>query len=201
MTYMTYTHPYTAPFSVHPYTLATDLHGDPRAEREQTYTVTYTTYTHPYLHVSPPLNRGRTGADMLKACAEFDCGALADGTYCEQHTYKKPPPTVTNYPTADGYDYRWRKLSERARKLQPFCSDCGTRDDLTGDHSPEAWARKADGKTIRLKDIDVVCRTCNIKRGAARGENVTRGEGATRSLRACTAGGEVSLSVPRGVSE
>ncbi len=135
---------------------------------------------------------------MMSACAEFDCGQLADGTYCETHTYRKPPPAVTNYPTADGYDYRWRKLSERARKLQPFCSDCGTRDDLTADHSPEAWARKEAGKTIRLKDIDVVCRTCNIKRGNVRGETPTWGVGATRPLHACTAEGEVSLSHPGG---
>jgi len=70
---------------------------------------------------------------------------------------------------ARGYGYQWRKLSLRARRAQPFCSDCGTEDDLTADHSPEAWIRHESGKSVRLVDIDVVCRRCNAERGAARG--------------------------------
>lgn len=72
-----------------------------------------------------------------------------------------------------GYDNRWAKLSKRARELQPFCSDCGRTDHLTGDHTVEAWKRWEAGKSIRLKDIDVVCRDCNSDRGAARGVDGT----------------------------
>lgn len=72
-----------------------------------------------------------------------------------------------------GYGYRWEKLSKRARELQPFCSDCGRTDTLTGDHSTEAWKRHDAGLPIRLKDIDVVCRQCNTDRGAARGIDAT----------------------------
>lgn len=68
-----------------------------------------------------------------------------------------------------GYTASWDRLSARARRLQPFCSDCGREDQLTADHSPEAWARQAAGKPIRLQDIDVVCRRCNAERGPARG--------------------------------
>ncbi len=67
-----------------------------------------------------------------------------------------------------GYDSRWDELSRRARKLQPFCSDCGATENLQADHSPEAWTRRAAGKAIRLKDIDVVCGPCNTERGQAR---------------------------------
>lgn len=74
-------------------------------------------------------------------------------------------------PRTRGYDATWDRLSLRARKLQPFCSDCGSVHDLTADHTPEAWARKARGQSIRLRDIDVVCRRCNAERGAARGES------------------------------
>lgn len=74
---------------------------------------------------------------------------------------------------ARGYDYQWRKLSLRARSQQPWCSDCGRPDDLTADHSAAAWKRKAEGKAIRLQDIDVVCVGCNATRGAARGSNAT----------------------------
>lgn len=72
-----------------------------------------------------------------------------------------------------GYDERWTRLSRRARALQPFCSDCGATDDLTADHSTTAWERRAAGKAIRLRDIDVVCRRCNGERGAARGVTAT----------------------------
>lgn len=67
-----------------------------------------------------------------------------------------------------GYGRTWELLSLRARKIQRYCSDCGVTDDLTADHSPEAWRRHAAGKVIRLVDIDVVCRRCNIARGPAR---------------------------------
>lgn len=70
---------------------------------------------------------------------------------------------------ARGYDTAWDALSARARRLQPFCSDCGSTDNLTVDHTPQAWARRAAGKPIRLDDVDVVCAACNVARGPARG--------------------------------
>lgn len=73
-----------------------------------------------------------------------------------------------------GYGYEWKRLSARSRRLQKFCIDCGSTEDLQADHSPEAWRRKAAGKPIRLQDIAVVCRTCNNKRGPARGPRATR---------------------------
>lgn len=111
------------------------------------------------------------------------CGELTHGNYCTNcnKTYErrrtrarqrtntpKPPPHKR------GYDYNWQKLSKRARLLQPWCSMCGTQNDLQADHTPEAWQRKAQGKPIRLQDIDVLCGDCNRKAGAARGEAVTR---------------------------
>ena len=48
------------------------------------------------------------------------------------------PTAGTRCPEHRGYDRRWRVLSERARKLQPWCSDCGATEDLQADHSPEA---------------------------------------------------------------
>ena len=101
---------------------------------------------------------------LLKVC--LVCGTVTDQPRCELHRPVAMPKTSS---TARGYDYAWAKLSKRARKLQPFCVDCGTTNDLTADHSPEAWDRKARGLIIRLQDISVVCRGCNSKRGAARG--------------------------------
>ncbi len=126
---------------------------------------------------------------MLKPCIE--CGELSDAARCPEHaTVKFVAPT-----TARGYGSAWQKLSARARRLQPFCSDCGATDDLTADHSPEAWERVAAGLPVRLADVDVVCRGCNSRRGRARpwGEGVPAGEydrRARQSLRL----------TPRGVS-
>ncbi len=68
-----------------------------------------------------------------------------------------------------GYDRAWRRLSRRARRLQPWCTDCGSPDDLTADHSPAAWDAHERGESITLDMVDVVCRRCNGSRGAARG--------------------------------
>lgn len=80
------------------------------------------------------------------------------------------PTASTRCTACRGYDSAWERLSQRARKLQPFCTDCGATENLQADHSPEAWARRAAGKAIRLKDIDVVCGPCNVARGQARPE-------------------------------
>lgn len=89
------------------------------------------------------------------------CGEPAERGRCPMHYVARPQ-------RLDGYDRAWRSLSLRARRLQPFCSDCGAVDDLSVDHSPEAWERKAAGLAIRLEDVDVVCRACNSARGQAR---------------------------------
>lgn len=99
---------------------------------------------------------------LLKACSE--CGEPSDQARCQQHRPTDDKPTAQ----ARGYDNAWNKLSARARRLQPFCSDCGATTDLQTDHSPEAWRRKAAGKPIRLADVTVVCGPCNRARGAAR---------------------------------
>lgn len=103
---------------------------------------------------------------MLSACAT--CGELTEGTYCEDH---RPKDTRGKNRRDSGYDAAWDRLSARARRLQPFCSVPGcTSTDLTVDHSPEAWERKAQGKPIRLCDVEVLCRSHNSIAGAARGQ-------------------------------
>lgn len=110
----------------------------------------------------------------LRPCIE--CGEPSETARCEAHQIPRrdKPGRGKHIHNARqrGYDGNWDKLSKRARQLQPFCSDCGTKDDLQADHTPEAWRRKAAGKSIRLRDIDVVCGPCNRKRGAARGEAI-----------------------------
>jgi 5-methylcytosine-specific restriction endonuclease McrA len=100
----------------------------------------------------------------------LDCGEPADGPRCPEHTVDTKPAAAQR-----GYDHAWTKLSKRARRLQPFCLDCGSTEDLQCDHTPEAWARKAAGKPIRLQDVQVLCGPCNRDAGAARGPQATRG--------------------------
>lgn len=99
----------------------------------------------------------------LRPC--LDCGEPTSATRCPACQPVDPSPS------SRGYTAAWRRLSARARKLSPFCEDCGRTDDLTVDHTPEAWARQAARKPIRLADVAVVCRSCNSRRGPARGPN------------------------------
>jgi hypothetical protein len=85
---------------------------------------------------------------LLKACS--DCGTPTDRARCPDC---QRPAAPKESATARGYDAAWERLSKRARRLQPFCSDCGTTEDLTTDHSEAAWKRKDAGKPIRLVDV------------------------------------------------
>lgn len=105
----------------------------------------------------------------LRCCVE--CGTPSPGPRCPEHTLDTKPTAAQR-----GYNNAWTRLSKRARRLQPFCTDCGSIEDLQCDHTPEAWQRKAAGKTIRLQDIAVRCGPCNRAAGAARGGAVTRGD-------------------------
>lgn len=107
----------------------------------------------------------------------IDCGEVTDDTRCPSCSTKHETARqrgrvqVKKSTTARGYTGAWKRLSERARQLQTFCSDCGATNDLQCDHTPAAWKRHEKGLPIRLKDIDVVCGPCNRKRGAARGKH------------------------------
>lgn len=112
---------------------------------------------------------------MLKPCAHETCGELSDSTYCDDHVPPRDDVFRRSKSRAgSGYDSAWDRLSVQARKLSPFCAWCNTTEDLTADHSPTAWKRKERGLPIRLQDIQVLCRSCNAKAGAARGGEVTR---------------------------
>lgn len=103
----------------------------------------------------------------LRPC--LDCGEPSTGPRCPDHTIDTKPPAASR-----GYDRPWRNLSNRARRLQPFCLHCGATTDLQCDHTPEAWTRKAAGKAVRLSDVRVLCGACNRAAGAARGPQTRR---------------------------
>lgn len=105
-----------------------------------------------------------------------DCGQVfdrddtqAECPECKPRRTSRPNHDWRGSSTARGYDQKWRKLSERARRLSPQCEDCGATGQLTTDHSAEAWRRREAGLVIRLRDVAVVCARCNAERGPARG--------------------------------
>lgn len=103
-------------------------------------------------------------SDLMKACVE--CGEVTNESRCPEHRYANP------------YDAAWRRLSRKARKLQPFCQLCGNTDELQLDHTPQAWDRWIAGKKIRLADVRVLCGPCNRDAGQAKpgaGRRKTRG--------------------------
>lgn len=111
---------------------------------------------------------------MTLTCC-VDCGEPSTSTRCPQHQTNRKGTAKSR-----GYDWTWAKLSKRARIMSPLCCDCGSTHDLQGDHSPEAWARKAAGKPLRLQDIAIRCGACNRAAGAARGNlgpNRTKDQG------------------------
>ena len=107
------------------------------------------------------------------------CGIPSRDRLCEEckTTHERTrvrSKQVRESAAARGYDSRWRRLSKRAREMQPFCLDCGTSNDLQADHSPETWKRVERGLPLRVTDVDVVCGPCNRARGAARGAKKNR---------------------------
>jgi len=109
---------------------------------------------------------------LLRPCAE--CGEVSEQAYCTEHRRKQeqrrePRQRAKAGTRARGYGWEWQQLSARARAAQPFCNVLGCTDkDLTVDHTPQAWQRIAEGKPVRLEDIEVLCRTHNSSRGKAR---------------------------------
>lgn len=108
---------------------------------------------------------------MNRPC--LTCGDISPDTRCPNHQLKKASRTHGPRPW---YSSQWRRLSARARKLQPWCIDGpnGCRGQLEADHLPIAHQRQQQGLPIRLCDIAVRCHLHNVQAGQARGSNVTR---------------------------
>jgi 5-methylcytosine-specific restriction endonuclease McrA len=90
------------------------------------------------------------------------CGEPSPGSYCPGC---RPADTRTRKTKGQAaYDPVWRKLSQRARRLQPWCVDCGTTEDLTADHI----LPKVDYPELvhAIENLAVRCRSCNSRRGA-----------------------------------
>lgn len=88
------------------------------------------------------------------------CGRLIDkGSRCSECKPKYAPKLS---PAKRGYDQRWRKLSERVRKAQPWCTWCGWTDSLQADHIITVL----EDESLRLapENLRVLCFDCHRDR-------------------------------------
>lgn len=116
----------------------------------------------------------------LRPC--LDCQTPARGPRCPDCRAVRARRVVSaKKPSASsrGYDSAWRRLSARAIRMQPWCSSCTATEDLTLDHSPEAWVARDAGRAITPDMVTVLCRSCNSAKGAARTLNSTTQGGDT----------------------
>ena len=95
------------------------------------------------------------------------CGDLTDASHCAEHTPRPPDRRRGRGRDHVGRGAAWDRLSRRARSFQDWCTDCGSRDDLTADHLPSAWHKVIKHRALTLHDVEVVCRSCNSRRGPA----------------------------------
>jgi 5-methylcytosine-specific restriction enzyme A len=56
----------------------------------------------------------------------------------------------------------WAKLSREAREAQPWCTRCGTTQDLTADH---VVSPLRGGAPLDPANVQVLCRPCQNKKG------------------------------------
>lgn len=90
----------------------------------------------------------------------LNCGTPSTGPRCTEHTIDTRTERTH---IAWRNDARWKALSNRLRKAQPWCSQCHTTADLTTDHIIPVSA--APELAYAVENADVLCRSCNGKRG------------------------------------
>ncbi len=96
----------------------------------------------------------------LKSC--IGCGAVCPAAWCDDCRATQPVRVRGKRPARP---WRWRRLSERARRLVRACAVCGTETDLTADHLHPV---SLGGAMIPGPDgIRILCRAHN---SAAMGE-------------------------------
>jgi len=100
----------------------------------------------------------------------LDCGEPSTESRCEEHGPVHDATRARDRATPEerGYDAAWRRLSARARARQNFCTRCQSTDNLSTDHLPSAWWRKAKGLPLSLRDVQVLCATCQAELGSSR---------------------------------
>ena len=85
------------------------------------------------------------------------CGVLSRSSTCKSCVISIQSKDPKRRERNKQYNYEWHKLSRLARSLQPWCSRCGSKNDLTADHILSL----ANGGSNILENIMILCRKCN----------------------------------------
>ena len=91
----------------------------------------------------------------MKPC--LTCGEPSDRSRCPEHRLDDHPNRDRKH--LHNNTTRWKKLSRRLRRMQPWCSTCGATDDLTVDHIVPLTQRP--DLAYELTNLDILCRSCN----------------------------------------
>lgn len=99
--------------------------------------------------------------------------------------------------------WRWRRLSERARERQPFCTQCGATSNLQLDHVVSVAAGGPAFPHLDGVEAQVLCRSCNARKGAGaeqggdpRGFGVLEPRGRQEASYSSAEGGDVDPEGP-----
>lgn len=101
-----------------------------------------------------------TVSGLPRPCLVCGTPTLGSGRCPAHQLPARPRPSAARR----GYDAKWRRLAAKARALWTYCAQCGTTEDLTVDHL--RWPANT------LDDVQVLCRSCNSRKGAAPGRGV-----------------------------
>lgn len=88
------------------------------------------------------------------------CGAPARGPRCPTHDRDRQPKRAQYLRIHQSP--AWRRLSKATIQAQPWCTYCGSTDDLTADLVVPLEL----GGSIDETNVVTACRPCNSKRGA-----------------------------------
>ena len=90
-------------------------------------------------------------------CLTTGCGNITDQPpRCDEHSTHRHGGNATGRLPRTRYGAAWDRLSKQARADQPWCTRCGSPDDLTLDH---VIPGTSDGGLM------VLCRPCNSRKG------------------------------------
>ncbi len=126
----------------------------------------------------------------------IDCGEPTPGTRCpdcQAERARQRPRKARGHVHEN--PARWKALSARARRLQPFCLDCGSTVDLTADHVIPVSERP--DLALRIENVAVRCRRCNGRKAGRPPSDAERREVETR-LKSRRVGRRVDLTTRGG---
>ncbi|MBF6330261.1 HNH endonuclease [Nocardia transvalensis] len=124
---------------------------------------------------------------ILRPC--LDCGEPSTTARCPEHALRDD--RVRDHDHVHWNGGRWKRLSARLRRVQPWCSSCGATDELTVDHIAPVSTRP--DLAYELRNLQVLCRRCNGRKGA-------RGIAPTREVLPAPGEAKFATHISRGAS-